>query len=84
MIRVGTIRGVWQPSKVEWTVAFPPTSNVSGPRPASVAAFETDAHCGAVIGQRRHHRALLGEHFIERRGSASAACFAVLASRPIC
>ena len=74
MIRVRIIRGAWRPSKVESTAALPPTSNVSGPRPASVAAFEINAHCGVVMGQRRHYRrrAVLGEHFTERSGSASS------------
>jgi len=48
-----------------------------------VAAFEITAHCGAVTGQRRHHhrRTVLGEHFIERSGSASPASFALPARR---
>jgi hypothetical protein len=77
------IRGVWRPSKVKPTVALPPTSNVSGPRPASVAAVEMNAHCGGVTGQRRHHhrRADLREHFIERSSSASPASFALPSQR---
>src|ERR1700746_2133915 len=75
MIRVKIIRGVWRPSKVEPTVALPPTSNVSGPRPASVVAIEISAPCGAVTGQRRHYhgRTVLGEHLINPSGSAKRA-----------
>jgi hypothetical protein len=52
------IRGVWRRSNIP-TVALPPTSNVWRPRPASVAAFEINAHCG-VMGQRGHHHRSAG------------------------